>query len=85
MSRESVVLQQGFCAADDVIDELPGPGCAMPVDRRAFLKLVAALPCLAAAFPEWLAGPLGKGITATYEKGPSLAGMSPCLAASALA
>jgi len=27
----------------------------MPVDRRAFLKLAAALPCLA-AFPGWLAG-----------------------------
>jgi len=56
MSREPVVIQPGFSAARDVIDALPGPGCAMPVDRRAFLKLAAALPCLA-AFPGWLAGP----------------------------
>jgi len=57
MSHEPVVIQHGFSAASDVIDALPGPGCAMPVDRRAFLKLAAALPCLAAALPGWLLGP----------------------------
>jgi len=54
MSGEPVVIQPGFSAARDLIDALPGPGCAMPVDRRTFIKLAAALPCLAAASPGWL-------------------------------
>ena len=61
MSREAGPTEYRFAAARDVIDALPGMGCPIPMDRRAFLKLAAALPCLAGCttmFADWLVGPV---------------------------
>jgi pyruvate formate lyase activating enzyme len=48
LSCEAGPTEYRFAADRDLIDALLGMGCPIPVDRRAFLKLAAALPCLAA-------------------------------------
>jgi pyruvate formate lyase activating enzyme len=53
MSCEPLLTQHGFSPGRDLIDALPGPPCTAPLDRRAFIKMAAALPCLAAALPYW--------------------------------
>ena len=61
MSYEAGPTEYRLAAARDVIDALPGMGGPIPVDRRAFLKLAAALPCLAACttmFTDWPLGPV---------------------------
>jgi pyruvate formate lyase activating enzyme len=48
VSCEAGPTEYRFAAARDVIDALPPRDCPIPMDRRSFLKLAAALPCLAA-------------------------------------